>query len=292
MLVFTYIGIPPPLTYNLQTVYPSNSKRRVYPLKQARLIPERTMMNDSSSQVDFTIRPDEADRNGLCTIRTLCNLFQHSAFLNAQALDFGVDTLGRDNKTWMLTRLLITVDKPARYGDTITVSTWPTGLDKLFALRDFKATAKDGATVALGTSSWCVVDLSARRIVRPEGRLSVYSSNPRALERTLGKIEPIRRATPYIKNLDVRFRDIDVNRHVNNVSFIEWMCEAVPYDILSESFCSELEINFLKEAFYGDTILSFAAPLKDNDRAFHHALRRKEEEEDAARAMTIWTKIF
>ncbi len=248
-------------------------------------------MDDSSYQVKVTIRPDEADRNGLCTMRTLCNLFQHAAFLNAEALDFGVEALGQEGKTWMLTRLLVTVDKPPRYGDTVTISTWPTGVEKLFALRDFKASDERGATLALGTSSWCVVDLAARRIVRPAERLTAYSSNPRAIDRALGKIEPIRRPTPFIKNLDVRFRDIDVNRHVNNVSFIEWMCEAIPYDILSESFCRELEINFLKEAFYGDTILSFAAPLAENGRAFHHVLKRKDEEEDAARALTKWEKI-
>jgi medium-chain acyl-[acyl-carrier-protein] hydrolase len=244
-------------------------------------------MDDSSYQVNFTIRPDEADRNGLCTIRTLCNLFQHTAFLNAEALGFGVSALGKEGKTWMLTRLLVTVEKPPHYGDTITVSTWPTGLQKLFVLRDFRVTDEEGGTVALGTSSWCMVDLAARRIVRPEERLSAYSSNPRALDRSLGKIEPIRRPTPYIKHLDVRFRDIDVN----NVSFIEWMCEAVPYEILSESFCRELEVNFLKEAFIGDTVLSFTAPLRENDHAFHHVLKRKDEEEDAARALSTWEKI-
>jgi medium-chain acyl-[acyl-carrier-protein] hydrolase len=248
-------------------------------------------MNNDAFSVNVTIRPDEADRNGLCTMRTVCNLFQHAAFLNAEALDFGVAALGREGKTWMLTRLLVRMDKPPRYGDTITVSTWPTGLDKLFALRDFTVTDARGETLAAGTSSWCVIDLAARRIVRPEARLNAYSSNPRALDRTLGKIEPIRRPTPYIKNLDVRYRDIDVNRHVNNVSFIEWMCEAVPFDLQSASFCRELEVNFLKEAFYGDTILSFAAPLSGNGPSFHHALKRKDEEEDAARGMTHWEKL-
>jgi acyl-ACP thioesterase len=261
------------------------------PPGRTRRTPERIMMSDSSYQVNVTIRPDEADRNGLCTMRTLCNLFQYAAFLNAEALDFGVNALGRGGKTWMLTRLLVTAEKPPRYGDTITVSTWPTGVEKLFALRDFRVTNGQGGVVALGTSSWCMVDVEARRIVRPEERLSVYSSNPRALGRTLGKIEPIRRPTPYIKNLDVRFRDIDVNRHVNNVSFIEWMCETVPYDILSESFCRELEINFLKEAFYGNTVLSFAAPLEGEERTFQHSLKRKDDEEDAARAFTKWERI-
>ncbi|MBN2353287.1 MAG: hypothetical protein JXD23_12000 [Spirochaetales bacterium] len=248
------------------------------------------MLQDSYT-VDLTVRPDEVDRNGLCTVRSLCNYFQYAAYLNADALDFGVDALTRSGRTWVLTRLYVDTRRPPRYGEKVKIETWPTGVDKLFALRDFRATDAAGEIVALGVSSWCVISLEARRIVRPADELARYSANPRSVDHELAKIEPLRKASPVIKNLDVRFRDIDVNRHVNNVAFIEWMCEALPFEVQSGNFCRELEINFMKEAFYGDTVLSFAAPIENGDVAFHHALRRKDEEDDAARAVTRWEKI-
>jgi medium-chain acyl-[acyl-carrier-protein] hydrolase len=248
-------------------------------------------MSDFSYSLELTVRPDEADRNGLCTIRSLATYLQHAAFLHADSLDFGVDSLGKNGHTWVLTRLYIRVDRPPRYGDRVTIETWPTGVDRLFALRDFRLCAADGKTLAVAASSWCIISLEARRIVRPPESLARFSSNPRAVDRDLAKIDPIRTPTPIIKNLDVRYRDIDVNRHVNNVSFIEWMCEALPYDLQSDSFCHEIEINFLKEAFLGDTVLSFAAPFTDSPLSYHHALRRKDEEEDSARAVTRWEKL-
>jgi medium-chain acyl-[acyl-carrier-protein] hydrolase len=244
-----------------------------------------------SYKVELTVRPDEVDRNGLCTVRSLCNYFQYAAYLHADSLDFGVDSLGRSGQTWVLTRLYVDVRRPPRFGERVTVETWPAGVEKLFALRDFRLSDAAGTPVALGVSSWCVISLEARRIVRPPEELARFSSNPRSTARALDKIEPLRRTPPLIKNLDVRYRDIDVNRHVNNVSFIEWMCEAVPYDLQAESFCRELEVNFLKEAFFGDTILSFAAPLGDGNHSFHHALRRQAEEEDIARAVSRWEKL-
>ncbi len=244
-----------------------------------------------SYSTDLTVRPDEVDRNGLCTVRSLCNYFQYAAFLHADSLDFGVDSLGRTGRTWVLTRLFVETRRPPRYGEKVRIETWPTGVDKLFALRDFRLSDAAGETLAVSVSSWCVISLEARRIIRPPEELERFASNPRSVGHALAKIEPLRTVSPVIKNLDVRFRDIDVNRHVNNVSFIEWMCEALPYDLQAGSFCRELEINFLKEAFYGDTILSFAAPSRTEEQTFHHALRRRDEEDDAARAVTRWQKI-
>jgi acyl-ACP thioesterase len=239
---------------------------------------------------NFTVRPDESDRNGIATVRTLGNFFQHTAHLHANSLDFGVDDLGEEGKTWVLARLFLSVNRPPRFSETITVETWPTGIDKLFALRDFRIFDQDGNDLVSGVSAWLIISLEERRIMRIPQSFVEFAKNPRAVDHRLEKIEVSPLSPSAVKNLDVRFRDIDVNQHVNNVSFIEWVTEALPFELQSSSYCCELEINYLKEAFYGDTIESCAVLFSENPDSYFHSLQRKGEGE-IARAVTRWKKV-
>jgi acyl-ACP thioesterase len=234
---------------------------------------------------EYTVRPDEADRSGYCTLRTLCNFFQDSAHRHANSLGFGYEDMAREKKAWVLSRLYLSITRPPRFAETVTLETWPTGIDRLFALRDFRVMDNSGNPLALGTSAWLILQVETRRIMRMTEQFEEFGKNPRALPKALSKIEPINTDGAILKNLDVRFRDIDVNQHVNNVSFIEWITETLPLDLLEAAYCCELEINFFKEAFYGDTVISRSAPVAAHQ--FYHSLARPNAEE-LARARTVW----
>jgi medium-chain acyl-[acyl-carrier-protein] hydrolase len=51
---------------------------------------------------------------------------------------------------------------------------------------------------------------------------------------------------------------LDLNKHVNNVVYIQWALEAVPEDVLTRRRPVELEVSYRAEAFYGDAVLSRA----------------------------------
>jgi medium-chain acyl-[acyl-carrier-protein] hydrolase len=60
----------------------------------------------------------------------------------------------------------------------------------------------------------------------------------------------------YTKIFDVRYTDIDTNRHVNNVKYIDWAIETLPLDIVQNHTLKGLMVTYKKETTYGATIKS------------------------------------
>jgi hypothetical protein len=70
--------------------------------------------------------------------------------------------------TWVLSRLRLENPVAIALGDEVEIETWPSGMERLFALREFVVRRRaDGAEVARASTQWLVLDLATRKPVRP-----------------------------------------------------------------------------------------------------------------------------
>ena len=217
---------------------------------------------------------------------------QEAASRHAEALGVSIQQLLSENYTWLLSRLKIKIASFPLWKDEIQISTWPSGAQRLFALRDFELQDKDNQAVAAAVSAWLVLDVQKRRPVRIAPfveRLKPLEGDHILLD-TLDKLPGLEFRT-HEKKFVVRYRDLDINQHVNNASFVEWLVESVPVRVLNTSVLAELEINFLAEAFYEDHILAACHPLDSQNTSFHHSLIRHPDGQELARARTAWRKV-
>jgi len=72
---------------------------------------------------------------------------------------------------------------------------------------------------------------------------------------------------------------------------MEWLVESIPAGTLNASVLTELEINFLAEAFYEDHILAACHPQDSQNTSFHHSLIRQQNGRELVRARTKWRKV-
>ncbi|RMD95020.1 MAG: acyl-ACP thioesterase, partial [Calditrichaeota bacterium] len=89
------------------------------------------------------------------------------------------------------------------------------------------------------------------------------------------------------------YKDLDLNRHANNVSYISWIEESLPMEFLQTHLPVELEIEFRAESVFGDRIVcqgQMAAAGEGNPQ-FLHLLLRQDDARELARARTSWRKI-
>jgi acyl-ACP thioesterase len=217
---------------------------------------------------------------------------QEAASRHAEALDVSIQQLLLENYTWLLSRLKIKIASFPVWQDRIKISTWPSGAQRLFALRDFHLQDKHNQTVAAAVSAWLVLDVEKRRPVR----IGPFVEKLRPIEGdhilpdTLDKL-PVLESRTHEKKFAVRYRDLDINQHVNNVSFVEWLVESIPNGVLNTSVLSELEINFMAEAFYEDRILAACHPLDSHNSSFYHSLIRQQDGQELVRARTKWREV-
>ncbi len=240
----------------------------------------------------FTVHSYEVDAFGLIAVPALTGFLIEAAGLHATRLGVGLEALREKGLTWVLARQRLEIPVPIRLGDVLEVETWPTGVERLAALRDFVVRRADGAEVARGSTQWFVLDQSTRRPVRPEAVLDARfprERTPSLLEVGAGKL-PELSSWDFQKRFHVRYQDIDVNLHANNGSYVAWALEAVPLDVWQSSRLTAMEVHYLAECRLGGAILSrlagheAAAP----GAAFAHAVVREEDERELARITTAW----
>jgi len=238
------------------------------------------------------IRSYEVDCHHRLSVLSIFNFMQEAASRHAEALGVSIQHLLSENYTWLLSRLKIKIASYPKWKDQIRISTWPSGAQRLFALRDFEFRDKDNQIVAAALSAWLVLDVLKRRPVR----IGPFVERLRPLEGdhvlpdTLDKLPGLECRT-HEKKFVVRHRDLDINQHVNNVSFVEWLVESIPVRILNAAVLAELEINFLAEAFYEDHILAACHPQDSHNSSFIHSLIRQQDGQELVRARTVWRKF-
>ncbi|MEW6672662.1 MAG: acyl-ACP thioesterase domain-containing protein [Thermodesulfobacteriota bacterium] len=240
----------------------------------------------------YPVRSYEVDACGRLSISALCNFMQDAAGMHAEELGVSVAQLQKQNKTWMLSRLVLQMNAYPGRQDRLHVTTWPSGIRRLFALRDFLFRDDRNRPLGSAATAWLIIDMPTRRPLRVDP--FVKHMNPGAQgdqsDPELNLFEKIPESSTYENELRfrIRYRDLDINRHVNNVSFIEWVVESLPTNVMHRSMLSGLEINFLAEAFHGDIVISKSHPLEDRSGMFLHSVVREADGQELVRARTVW----
>jgi medium-chain acyl-[acyl-carrier-protein] hydrolase len=237
----------------------------------------------------FGVHSYDVDAFGTLTLPALSGFMGELAGAHASELGVGLETLMPKGVTWVLARQRIENPVAVRLGETIEIETWPAGLDRLAALRDFVVRRADGSEVARATTHWFVLDLATRRPVRPEEVLDPRFPRPPTppVLAPPGKLPPLS-GWEFQKRFHVRYADIDLNLHVTNTSYLAWAIEAVPRALWQASRLAAVEVTFLAECLYGSAVLSRLA--QRGEGAYAHAIVREEDEKELARLATTWVK--
>lgn len=236
---------------------------------------------------DVRVRAFEVGPNGVAGMPALCNWLQEAAGNHAAALTWGVENLQEQSRTWVLARLHLRVQRLPRWREELTVRTWPSGVVRMYAVREFQLAAGT-EVLAVGTSGWVVLDTAARRPVRPGAELAEMASRTpaRLLEDPFERLPELPADGSSIE-LRVGRSDLDLNWHANNVRFVAWVLDGMPADEAGRSSLAELEIDYRAEAREGD-LLRVAARPGDEAGTWLHRITRPADGRELARARTRW----
>ena len=238
----------------------------------------------------FEVHSYETDPEGFLRPASLCAFLQDAAWRNAESMGAGVPRLVAEGLTWVLQWLRLEIRARARHGDALSVSTWARRFERVLALRDFHVRSAAGATLAVATSRWVVVDLTARRVVRLPAfiRSLPVPERPSALEAE-PSAQPDSHPATLERRFEVRKADLDAARHVNNTRYLDWALETVPDTLSASRHPVSIEMLFRRESVWGDAVRS-RSRLLDGDGRLAHSLVRERDGEELARATTAWVE--
>ena len=203
----------------------------------------------------YRIRSYEADFNNRVRLDILFHLMTETASNQVNRCGVGVEDLRANQEVWVLSRLLIAMERYPGAGEEVMVKTWPRGIERLFALRDFLISDTKGEVLGRATSNWLLLDIASRRPKRLDRVFQAMPVSPdqRAMKQKLEKL-------PYFKSgeqsgmIEAAYSQIDRNNHVNNAQYVEWILNAFPIEIHQDYYLSRMQINFLAETKFQDRL--------------------------------------
>ena len=188
-------------------------------------------------------------------LKSIFDIFQDAAADHADILGGGMENMLENRTLWVLSRQKIEIIRLPEVKENVTIETYPCGVDRLFALREYRLYDKDNQLIVRGTAAWLVLDSDTMRPKRLSGEtLNILPDNSGlpASFTSLGKISSC--SGNAVFDLKVRPSDIDMNRHLNNANYAAmvqdavYSCNAVMEDI------SSVEINYLHSGQIDDQI--------------------------------------
>lgn len=218
-------------------------------------------------EIEYTVPCYDTDASWRMKPTSFMNIAQEAAGTHAVHLGFGYDVLRTTNTAWILSRVHVEfVDTPL-WRDEIILKTWHKGLNRLFFLRDFIVTDRQGKERIKATTSWLVLDLETRRLVRDPKLMdedTICTDN--VIESPADKVVMPKGIEPeFVMNHVVSYSDIDQNGHTNNAMYMQWAMDAVDYQTASEKPVKWFVINFNHETKAGDNVQMFKVVLEKED---------------------------
>jgi acyl-ACP thioesterase len=208
--------------------------------------------------------------------------------MHATALGFDSGTMLHRNLVWMLVRVHLRLEGGLVDRQVIEVETWPSKVESRFAYRDYRI-YRQGEAQPFGaaTSTWILIDLLRKRPAVVTGLFPAEYHE--GADRAHDLVPPDLAgggAEAGSGIFPVRRSDIDLNGHVNNLHYVEWLAESVPFGVWDTRTVCELYVEFKKQVRFGETVTcrtSGAGPL-----AFFHRMTSASQEGEILAAYTLW----
>ena len=181
-------------------------------------------------------------------------LLQEAAAIASQQCGYGLLNAEETGVCWILTGWRIRLLERPLWNTPLTVETWPRTMEGFLSDRDFRILSGD-TPVALATSRWCLVNARTGRVTRvTEAVRSAYTLDPLAMfSENLHTNGKSGETAAEGFSCTVGRRDIDTNRHVNNLHYLDYALEALPEEVFAH-IPDTLEIVYRKQILLGTPI--------------------------------------
>ena len=201
---------------------------------------------------------------GRLPLPTLGNYLLHAATSHATGRGFGFDDLLERKAAWVLSRLAIEIEDPARMAGAIRIHTWVQQVERIFTFRCFEITTLQDETLGYARSVWAAIDRETRR--------PVSLGNLGLSEFILDRRCPVEFTSPDAADRDtagvlytVKYSDLDINGHFNSIKYMEAILDLFDMETYRTHTVSRFEIVYQAEARYGMNLLLLRKAVSDSE---------------------------
>jgi acyl-ACP thioesterase len=239
----------------------------------------------------FNLRYFEMDQYGWASPTTILTLLEEAAADHCLSMKHSLFDLFNQNIGWILLSGYMQMESYPLYKEKITIRTWISKYTSIKGIRENIIYNEQGSIIGRAKGLWLFFDIKRRMPVRIfEDIKEKWSCFPEESIRydINKKIEAINSAK-YKKSFLVHKYDMDSNKHVNNLRYLQWLLETIPNEITDNFYMHSIDGRFVGEAQFGHTIESLTEHENDAYK-FIHTIKDLDSNQVCSIGRTVWKK--
>jgi len=216
----------------------------------------------------FRILPQEVDFQCKAMMATIGTILLNAAGYNADENGFGIPQLNEIDCTWVLTRFAVEMKRFPEQYENIQVETWIEDVGRATTTRNFCMRDAKNEIIGSACSVWVMLDMKTRRakdLSTLEGIQAFASGEKGPIDKPI-KLDAVE-GDEY-DGFKVKYSDIDINGHVNTISYIEWISDCFTLDCYRTHEVKRFEFNFMNEMLFDDFVEIVGQELAPGDFRF------------------------
>ena len=199
---------------------------------------------------------NDVDFSGKTDIARIMAIFQQAVTEHTALLDADAPAVKRKlNAKWVITRVRFEIENRLSIGDNYTVSTWPLEAKMLRFGRSF-IIEKDQKTVARAYTEWCLLDIDTDEVIRAKNLVMPIDNylTDKVIAGSFSQRKEQMTKEDIVYTRTMRASDLDINRHVNNISYIKMALDCFDTDELVNLDIKSFEMYYISQCYEKDTI--------------------------------------
>lgn len=162
---------------------------------------------------------------------------------------YGTNDIPIKKLSWILLDWKLKVIKRPTYGENLEIHTWARVANKFFTYRDFEIYDGNKNLCAIATSKWTLVNIEEGKMSKiTEDVINSYKPEEKEVFEE-EKLEKLQEPKEFISNITytVKRKDIDINKHMHNLYYLDLAYEALPEDVYNTNIFDNVRIMYKKE---------------------------------------------
>lgn len=205
---------------------------------------------------NFIVNCSQTSPNLRLSYESVFRLFEDAATLDAEQIGYDYGKVGQQGLLWVYTRVYVHFYEMPKYLHKASFET-RAGAKKAFIFPRFGRLYDEEGKIAADLSSyWCLMDAKSRKAILHPPLDSIDHTDGSECPLP-GKVEP--KEARLVASHKVAYSDLDLNRHFNNVRYVEMVLSVKPSSFYDDNALEEILISYESEIHEGETIELFAS---------------------------------
>ena len=175
---------------------------------------------------------------------------------------YGLKDTPHTGLAWVLLDWKLKIISRPNWNEKLHVRTWPSDIMHSFCIRDYEILNENNEKIAIATSRWVLYDLNKKQIFRLNDEIHKLFA-PENLHAVIEPFEKLKEPENYDSSFKYHIlkRDIDTNKHLNNLNYISLATELLP----EKHLFNNIDVMYKKQCLLGENIVFLQKKISDEE---------------------------